>query len=153
LRDSLELARSTFDPLVTLELDAPSVPLWIRGDAVELQQMIVHPLLHASEAVRARLDEAPDGYAPAIHVSIALESASEVCISVADNGAPLDRAAAIRDPETLANAISADAIPLGLMTVQRLAQSYGGRMQIESQPGGGTTFSLRLVLEQRSDVA
>ncbi len=38
---------------------------------------------------------------------------------------------------------------LGLMIVQRIVQDHGGEMEVKSQPGGGTTFTIFLPLDER----
>jgi signal transduction histidine kinase len=76
------------------------------------------------------------------------EGADEVWVSVADTGAgiPQDQLKRIFEPFYTTKKKGSG---LGLMIVQRIVRAHGGRIEVESQVGRGTTFRVGLPLHER----
>jgi two-component system sensor histidine kinase MtrB len=143
--DATELARSAIASVAPLaqarnqeiDLTAPANPLFVFGDFRRLEQALVNLLSNAEKY-------SPDG-AP-IRVTVA-SSEDEVSWSVVDRGhgiKPEDKARLFerffvaRRDRTEATA----GIGLGLPITLLIVQAHGGRIDVESRPGRGSTFRL-----------
>ena len=119
---------------------AADAPAWVGGDAVRVRQVLLNLLSNAikfTEAgqVRVALDAAPGG----------------VVLAVADTGPGMDEAtlAGLFQRFTQADASGArryGGAGLGLAISQDLAGLMGGRIEVETALGAGSTFRLRLPL-------
>jgi two-component system, NtrC family, sensor histidine kinase PilS len=122
-----------------------------RADATQLRQVIWNLVRNALEALEgpgvvrlsafrvagAPQDAAPDGR------KRGMEGRGSVEIVVADTG----RGIALADLERIFDPFyttKPDGTGLGLPTVHRIVESHGGALQVESRPGLGTQFRVRL---------
>jgi len=110
----------------------PSLPL-LRVDEQQIERVLANLLSNAYEAM-------PQG--GTVTLSAAARDA-EVAISVADTGTGIEPAHLERIFEPLFTTKPAG-IGLGLVVVQTLTESNHGRIELESQVGQGTTFTLYL---------
>ncbi|HET8715129.1 MAG TPA: ATP-binding protein, partial [Holophagaceae bacterium] len=130
---------------IELKLDLlEGLPL-IEGDPVQLQQVLLNLVTNAAEAIgeregtillRSFLDAVPASEAAA---------GGSVVVEVTDTGAGMspEVQARIFDPFFTTKATGRG---LGLSTLQGILKAHGGRATVSSQPGEGTTFSLRFPL-------
>lgn len=119
-----------------LELGARVPPL--RADPGALGQVVANLVQNALEAM-------PNGG----DLTVGLESdepAREITLTVKDTGRgiPRDQAARVFEPFYSTRKGGSG---LGLALVQGTVQRYGGRVELESFPGEGTVFRVRLPLE------
>jgi signal transduction histidine kinase len=128
-----EVAADQADVTVVTDADAPPV----LGDPVSLRRILENLLRNAHEALR------DDG--GAITVRVARDDDPHLgpgCVlAVRDDGvgmAPEVRARVLEDFFTT----KAGGSGLGLSNVRRLASDAGGRLEIESTPGAGTTVTI-----------
>ncbi|MDB6021868.1 MAG: Signal transduction histidine kinase, nitrogen specific, NtrB [Pedosphaera sp.] len=113
----------------------PNAPL----DAVQVQQVLVNLVKNAMQAMTKggvltlRTGEGSDG----------------VWVSVADTGGgiPQDQINRIFDPFFTTKKKGTG---LGLMIVQRIVRAHGGRIELESNVGRGTTFRVWFPLNERA---
>jgi signal transduction histidine kinase len=121
----------------TIELDEPSEVIWVFGDYRRLEQALVNLLSNAQKY-------SPDG-AP-IHLTVAADG-SEVTWSVIDTGPGIDPA----DQERLFERFfvgprkrseATPGIGLGLPITLLIVQAHEGRIDVDSQPGRGSTFRI-----------
>ncbi len=118
---------------VAVELDVPE-DLVIFGDLHELSQVLLNLLINAADAV------APGGR---IRISGARSPGGEVVLSVADDGAGMT-------PEERERAFDlffttkevGEGTGLGLAIVHHIVTAHGGTIDVESEKGAGTTFTL-----------
>ena len=128
----------------TIELALPSSPVKARFDESALRQALLNLL---SNAVRYA------GTAPAarrIEVAVKRDHA-EAIIEVRDHGAGIAASeqrriftAFYRAPNT--SSLSERGLGIGLAIVREIAEAHGGDVSVESEPGAGATFRLRLPL-------
>lgn len=112
----------------------PLAPL----DPTQIQQVLVNLVKNASQAMtRGGLITLQTG-----------EGADGVWVSIADNGPgiPQEQLNRIFEPFYTTKKKGSG---LGLMIVQRIVRAHGGRIELESQAGRGTSFRIWLPLHER----
>jgi PAS domain S-box-containing protein len=121
-----------------IEFSRPTVPIIVAGDTQRLEQVIVNLL---SNAVKYSPQGGP------VHVRVIL-TATEMLLQVEDQGIgiPADAQARLFEPFYRANNVGpmASGFGLGLHIVGEIVQRHGGRIEVESTEGEGSTF--RVVL-------
>ncbi len=129
---------------IKTELD-PKLPE-ILGDPGQLQQVFTNLLLNAADAMQG-------------HGTITVTSRPEtfqegIILTFTDTGAgiPPDIQDKIFEPFFTTKA-PGKGTGLGLSIVYSVIQRHGGTIDLGSAPGGGTTFTIRLPLETRPEVA
>ena len=119
---------------VSIELKLKDVPR-IRGNVTELRQVLVNLVLNAVDAMST-----------GGQITIRLYTEVElVMIEVSDNGIGMTSNECKRCFEPFFTTKS-DGSGLGLSVCHGIVDRHGGRIEVESQPGQGTTF--RIVLPQ-----
>jgi PAS domain S-box-containing protein len=134
------------DVELELELD-PALPP-VHADPAQVEQVLVNLVVNARDAmprggritVSSRLAEVPPGGAPG-----GLAPGRYGVLAVRDTGAGMD-------PETLGRVFEpffttkaeGQGTGLGLSTVYGIARQHGGRVEVESRPGTGSTFRVWL---------
>ncbi|MBC7230754.1 MAG: PAS domain S-box protein [Actinobacteria bacterium] len=107
----------------------------VRADATRLQQ-VLYNLLH--NAVR----HAGAAGTPRVEISASVQG-EEVVVAVSDNGRgiPAEKLDIIFEPFVrLRGEGTAPGLGIGLSTVKRAVEGWGGRVWAESEPGRGSTF-------------
>lgn len=143
--DAAELAQSAIGSVAPLaasrgqriDLVAPSEPVPVFGDFLRLEQALVNLLGNAEKY-------SPDG--TPIRVTVA-SSGGDVSWSVADRGHGItpDDQARLFERYFVASHARADAtagIGLGLPIALLIVQAHGGRIDVESRIGSGSTFRI-----------
>src|SRR5438045_6549051 len=134
---------STLNTTVALDLDPEEPKIW--ADASELQQLLLNLLITAEQAlvtvdtprtitVRSRADE------------------RDARLEIADSGPgiPMELRTRIFDPffTTKPEGVGTG---LGLSICYGVAREHGGRIWVESEPGGGARFCVLLPRDQREE--
>jgi len=133
------LAQDGFELNLDVDRTVPSV----RADGDAITQAVLNLLSNAMKF---------SGQSRTIDLRLARENGSAV-IRVADRGRGIasDEQHMIFDKYYRSAAAETDGIPgtgLGLALVAHVAAGHGGRVEVESEPGRGSTFSLVLPLER-----
>jgi two-component system, sporulation sensor kinase E len=107
-------------------------------DATQMQQVLVNLIKNAMQAMSR-------GGTLALQTG---ESSDGVWVSVADTGGgiPQEQIARIFEPFYTTKKKGTG---LGLMIVQRIVRAHGGKIEVESRVGQGTTFRIWLPLHER----
>ena len=131
-----------------LQLDAH--PLLLRCDADKIKSVIVNLMLNATDAVDAGSGQiAVQTRSSALGSQISdLRSKDEaprqvVLLSVADNGRGISEEDLPRIFEPFYST-KASGSGLGLAISSNLVNAHGGRIEVASRAGGGTTFTITL---------
>jgi PAS domain S-box-containing protein len=129
---------------LTLFLD-PRLPKWILSDPVRLRQILINLLSNAVKFSRPALGE-PMGQ---VRLRLDASEGGEMRISVSDNGIGMDQSTLDRlfKPFTQAEESTTrrfGGTGLGLVITHSLTAMMGGRMDVDSAPGQGSTFSVTL---------
>jgi two-component system NtrC family sensor kinase len=119
---------------------APDLPR-IYADPQQLQQVLVNLSLNAMDAMPAggKLTLRAKQYSP-----------GQMTIAVADTGFGMDAATLAKIFQPFFTAKKWRGMGLGLPICARIIKSHGGRIDVESEPGQGTTFTIHLPLNQHS---
>jgi signal transduction histidine kinase/ABC-type uncharacterized transport system substrate-binding protein len=142
-----ELVRETLDLLsglaIAREVEFRSalstVPLPIRGDPVQLQQVIVNLVVNAMDAM---------GELPAAERRITVStvrdgSFAEVSIADRGPGIPPQSLKQVFDPLFTTKS---EGMGMGLSIARTIVEVHGGRLSADNQPAGGALFRVRLPL-------
>lgn len=150
ISEVLRILQETFPKSITLEgrIDRPLHG--VLGDATQLHQVLLNLCVNARDAM-------PEGgrlLLSARSVELEAESAARlpglqagphVLIEVSDTGTGIapEVAEHMFEPFFTTKGVGSGT-GLGLSTVLGIVRSHGGAIQVESKPGGGTTFQIHL---------
>ncbi len=127
---------------VDLEIDHPAdALLWVSGDGTQLQQALMNLALNSNEAM-------PEGGMLLIRswaCTTAVDAEPKVMIEVTDNGEgiPPDIIDRIFEPFFTTRA-PGHGTGLGLSIIHGIVTDHGGSIRVDSTPGEGTSFIIRL---------
>ncbi len=129
---------------VTVEREyAPDLPP-VLADPSELQQVFMNIFVNAAQAMQER---------GTLRIVTRLGGAAvEAAVSDTGCGIPHDRIGQIFDPFFTTKA-SGQGTGLGLSIAYGIVTSYGGTISVESEPGRGTTFTVRLPVANTAEVS
>jgi two-component system sensor histidine kinase HydH len=120
---------------VTLSFVPPSEPIVVEADEDQMQQLLLNLMLNA-------LDVMPDGGALTVELVDAPGNQAELRVRDTGPGIPSDLLPRLFDPFM---STKETGIGLGLAVSHRIAESHGGTLSADNQPGSGACFVLRLM--------
>jgi len=117
----------------------------IQADSQQLEQVLVNLYLNAIDAM-------PEGGQLRVEAKIINSDGVEpvMLISVADTGFGIEEKDLEKIFQPFFTAKKRRGIGLGLPLCQRIVKNHGGRIEVESKPGKGTTFKIYLPLNNPS---
>ncbi len=138
---------------VTLNLQVTTAPLWVLGEASQLEQVIVNLTLNARDAM-------PSGGTLVISAGVVVPPGAAVAeagrapeagrvarLTVADTGTGIDPAVRERMYEPYVTTKDRDkGSGLGLAVVRGIVDELGGSIDVATARGNGTTFAIDLPL-------
>ncbi len=147
---NVDLIRPTCDGRVELAIDlSPDLPALIQNPA-DLHQIVLNLLLNARDALHDKLQSHGNGPA---RLTLAVEpigssnghgpAGQRLVVGDTGVGMPRDVLERIFEPFFTTKEVGRGT-GLGLATVWHLVQTCGGRVDVESEPGVGTTFRVEL---------
>ncbi len=123
------------DAGVTLSAPPPATPaIAAQVDPLRMRQVIGNLVANALRATPA---------GGSVRVEVGRE-ADNVTLSVTDTGAGIEPELAARAFERFSRAAGSPGSGLGLPIVRELVRAHGGEVELRSQPGTGTTVTVRL---------
>ena len=138
------LRKLTLPPSVSVKLDIPETLPPLRADAQQIHQVFRNLISNGAEAM-------PEGGELEI-CAVENKQDKNITISVRDNGSGMT-------PEHLSKLFQplfttkARGIGLGLVVVKNLTQANGGSVEVQSEPGKGTTFTVTLPAADERDIS
>ncbi len=142
---SLQLLKTHFtrQRIEALARVDPALPR-IHADAQQLAQVLVNLFLNAIDAM-------PNG--GRLTVTAELDAASAaLMLSVADNGIGIEKDLLAKIFQPFYTAKKRRGLGLGLAICERIIANHGGRIEVKSRHGEGTTFILHLPLEPPAEI-
>lgn len=126
---------------VRVRLDLPAASQWVHIEGSALQRVLLNVIKNAVEAATS---ERGDGEAPALSVEVSASEGKVAC-TVSDNGPGIQpgHLPLIFEPYFTTKAPD-DGAGLGLFAVQQIMREAGGEVSVDSRPGRGTAFTVRL---------
>lgn len=135
-----ELSRAVLDRAIVLEVVVPPAPALVQLDGGELEQALLNLVLNARDALETAIAL---GQPARIRIEVAAAGEARVRIRVADTGAGMTDEVRRRAIEPFfTTKAPGRGTGLGLSSVYALVTARDGALEIESQPGGGTTIEL-----------
>jgi len=113
----------------------------IHADAQQLQQVLLNLSLNAVDAM-------PKG--GTLTVGAVIDAAHQMTLAVADTGIGIDGDLLPKIFQPFFTSKKRRGLGLGLPICDRIVKAHGGRIDVLSQPGQGTTFNIHLPLETAS---
>lgn len=109
----------------------------VQGDPERIQQIIINILANAVKFTPA---------GGSVTLSSDVPTPAEVCLRIKDSGPgiPADMQSRIFEPFRQLTESSSEGVGLGLAISRTLARASGGDVIVESEPGDGATFIVRL---------
>lgn len=127
-----------------IDFEVPADPVMIRCDATRIEQVLNNLLSNA-------IKYSPRG--GLVTVTVGLEG-GQALVSVTDRGIGIsaDELEQVFEPfrRTGASRETIPGVGLGLSVSRRIVEDHGGSIEVTSQPGYGSTFSVLLPLEHTS---
>ena len=153
--ETVDLVRETFDRSIDIQLDAPQGPVCVWADGGQLHQVLMNLFVNARDAVSETIQEQEDGlleYQPRITLTLTRgeqpEGREADCwaeLTLRDNGAGIRLGVRERifDPFFTTKGVNGGT-GLGLFTAYGIVNEHGGSISVESEPGEGAVFTIRL---------
>lgn len=119
----------------------PALPS-IMAHANRLEQVIFNLVVNAGDAVRQKMNDAPNGAPGRIEIETdGLDG--QVVLTIKDNGIGIDEALLqkIFEPFYTTKEVG-KGMGLGLTIIYSIVKDYGGKIDVTSKKGQGTTFTL-----------
>jgi PAS domain S-box-containing protein len=124
---------------------APDLPP-IHADAQQLEQVLVNLYLNALDVMLSgghlTVGAALDGVG---------ESGKDIVVSVRDTGHGITKEDLEKIFQPFFTARKKAGMGLGLSICERIIKNHGGKMEVETQPGEGTLFRIRLPVKSSSE--
>ncbi len=132
-----ELLRRLIPENTLFSVDVPTTPLWVFGDALQLQQVLMNLAINAKDAM-------PGGGTLTMR---AFRNFGEAALEVTDSGCGMDEAIRERLFEPFfTTKETGKGTGLGLSVVHGIVEQHEGRVEIKSAPGEGSRFRVILPL-------
>ena len=114
----------------------------LQGDPAELREMLTNLIFNAVDAM-------PEGGCIIVHTKL---DDGEACLYIKDTGTGMDEETRRRCLEPFYTTKGERGTGLGLSAVYGIIERHRGSMEIESEPGRGTSFCIRLPVADHAPV-
>ena len=158
INDMVRIARETFPRSIEIDCRLTNTGWGILGDATQIQQVLMNLCVNARDAMpdggtltlrldRIELDRT------AVHIHPKAKVGPYLVLGVTDTGTGItpELMEKIFDPFFTTKPLG-QGTGLGLPSVLGIAESHGGFVHVETQPGKGSTFNVYLPATTNSDL-
>ena len=131
---------------VSLASSRPAEPAVVRADAIQLEQVVTNLVMNAVQAVESEGTVRVEvGRGAARRAGISAAGREEVWLRVEDDGPgiPPEHLPHVFEPFYTTKPVG-EGSGLGLAVVQAIVEEQGGRVEVQSDPGVGTRFTVYL---------
>ena len=129
------LLRRLIPENILLAVEDPPEPVWVDANPGQLQQVLMNLVVNARDAM-------PSGGTLTVRAG---GGAGEATVEVVDTGCGMDEATRSHLFEPFFTTKDAGrGTGLGLSVVHGIVEQHGGRVEVESEPGKGSTFRVML---------
>jgi PAS domain S-box-containing protein len=139
ITSSVETTLKSRAKVLNVGLDVACGPGTFEGDHNAVHSMLVNLLENSIDA--CRLDKAGKSHRVSMR---ARTDGDDVVIEISDNGIGMDRETREKAFSLFFSSKGAEGTGLGLFIAHRIVGSHGGTIELESKPGEGTRFVVRL---------
>ncbi|MGE0330474.1 MAG: ATP-binding protein [Ramlibacter sp.] len=145
VEETVQLLRATLPPSLRITHRASRTPLLVKADASQISQVIMNLGTNAWQAL---------GSKPG-HIRILLDrQGNQARLQVCDDGCGMDADTVQRIFEPFfTTKPKGEGTGLGLPVVHGIVRAHGGRIDVYSAPGEGSTFEIFLPLAEQQDTA
>lgn len=150
IETTITVSKNEWKYFATIERDLDPAMCSVPALPAELNQVLLNIIVNAAHAIEAHK---PQGELGVIRISTSLESDAGV-IRIADDGCgmPEEVISKIYDPFFTTKEVG-KGTGQGLSIAHRIiVDKHGGALSVESEPGGGTEFTIRLPLTEEESV-
>jgi PAS domain S-box-containing protein len=142
-REALPMLRASLPATIRIDEAIEPVPR-LFGNAGELHQVIVNLVTNAAQAIGPAMG--------VISISVAMADGG-IRLAVADTGCGMDAATVERifEPFFTTKGVG-EGTGLGLSVVHGIVKAHGGRIEVSSIPGKGTTFAIHLPVAEAASI-
>jgi PAS domain S-box-containing protein len=138
------LQKKAGDQSVKLDFEVSPQAGTFEGDSAAIRAMLVNLLENSLDACRA------DGQKPQHHVNLRVRRVEPwMVFDISDNGIGMDRETREKIFSLFFSSKGLKGTGLGLFIANKIVDKHGGDIKVESQPGRGTRFLIRLPLQAR----
>jgi signal transduction histidine kinase len=124
---------------VALDLEETPKILQVKGDPIQLQQVILNLVVNSMDAMASL----PNGRVVTGRTELCNGTSAEISISDSGHGIPREQLARVFDPFFTTKE---QGMGIGLSIARTIVQAHGGRIWAENQTGGGAIFRLSIPL-------
>jgi signal transduction histidine kinase len=145
VENALIVSRNSYQLVANLVTDLGDLPP-VRCTVGEIGQVVLHLVVNAADAIEvARAADPARADRPGTITVRSWREGDEACVSVGDDGAGLPDQIRERIFEPFFTTKSVGrGLGQGLAVAHAVATRHGGRIELVTRPGVGTTFTLRL---------
>ncbi|WP_230564364.1 trifunctional serine/threonine-protein kinase/ATP-binding protein/sensor histidine kinase [Paraburkholderia translucens] len=152
LREAISLSSGQLEAAgITLRTHGMDEPLYVLGDRVQLQQVVINLLSNGAEAMQ-EIDAMERVLMLSCEPDERTDGCAEIRVIVEDTGCGIDPAIAERLPEPLFTT-KATGMGMGLAISTSIVEAHGGTLHLSPRDGGGTRATFTLPLPSASHVA
>jgi len=143
LTATLRLVSTQYDDRIRFTTRFESVPL-LECHPAQINQVFMNLLINACDAVEERMLTAVQGVQGEISLTLRFDG-RDILVVIADNGTGMsDEVKSKLFEPFFTTKPAGKGTGMGMSIVYRIVQDHGGEIELQSKPGEGTTFTLRL---------
>jgi two-component system cell cycle sensor histidine kinase/response regulator CckA len=160
VEEMCKLLKATINQNVSITLDLSAEIPSIRADASQIRQVVMNLIINASEAIGTEqgevgvslaIEDIEAGQGEKGYLGKVITPGSYICLKVTDSGCGMDEETKLRIFEPFYTT-KFTGRGLGMSAVLGIIRAHNGALQLTSQQGFGTTFTVYLPVQSSEPV-